>query len=66
MAPILIVFLPLTWLCLVKLVFPSPGAPVSGARALIQEELLALGPPSRGAAPLNARCAEQSMAQDAR
>ena len=48
--PILIVFLPLAWLCLVKLVFPCPGAPVSGARALIQEELRALGPPSRGEA----------------
>ncbi|MGH8479923.1 MAG: SLC13 family permease, partial [Gammaproteobacteria bacterium] len=48
--PILIVFLPLAWLCLVKLVFPCPGAPVAGARALIQEELRALGPPSRGEA----------------
>jgi sodium-dependent dicarboxylate transporter 2/3/5 len=48
--PILIVFLPLAWLCLVKLVFPCPGLPVSGARALIQEELRALGPPSRGEA----------------
>ena len=49
--PILIVFLPLAWLCLVKLVFPCPGEPVSGARALIQEELRALGPPSRGPRP---------------
>jgi sodium-dependent dicarboxylate transporter 2/3/5 len=48
--PILIVFLPLAWLCLVKLVFPCPAAAVSGARALIQQELRALGPPSRGEA----------------
>ncbi len=48
--PILIVFLPLAWLCLVKLVFPCPGTPVSGARAMIQEELRALGPLSRGEA----------------
>jgi sodium-dependent dicarboxylate transporter 2/3/5 len=48
--PVMLVFLPLAWLCLVRLVFPCPGAPIAGARALIQEELVALGPLSRGEA----------------
>ncbi len=46
--PIMLLFLPLAWLCLVRLVFPCRGAPVSGARTLIQDELRALGPLSRG------------------
>ncbi len=45
--PIMLVFLPPTWLILVKLVFPCRGVPIAGARALIQGELGALGPLSR-------------------
>ena len=46
--PLVIVFLPLTWLLLTRVIYPVPSARVAGARQLIAEEYARLGPVKPG------------------
>jgi len=46
--PLVIVFIPLTWLYLVKVAHPVQHNSLAGSRSLIKEELQALGPLARG------------------
>ena len=46
--PLVLVFLPVTWLLLTKVVFPIRIQRIPGGRALIHKELKAQGPLSRG------------------
>ncbi len=46
--PLSIVLLLLTWLLLTKVLFRAPNHPVSGAEELIRQELIAMGPLSKG------------------
>lgn len=46
--PIAVILLPITWLLLCKVLFPVKDIALNGAEGLIEEELKALGPMSRG------------------
>jgi sodium-dependent dicarboxylate transporter 2/3/5 len=46
--PLVLVMLPLTWVLLCKVAFPSRGLDLGGARAMVGEELHAMGSMSRG------------------
>lgn len=46
--PLTVVFLPIVWWVLTRLVFPIGGAEIPGGRELIGRELRGLGSPSRG------------------
>lgn len=46
--PIVVIFLPLSWLALTRLIFPVRIGAVPGARDMLRKELAALGPAGRG------------------
>jgi sodium-dependent dicarboxylate transporter 2/3/5 len=46
--PVAVVFLPLAWLALTRLLYPPPKGAVVGGRQIIRDELHKLGPMSRG------------------
>ncbi len=46
--PVTLLFLPITWFLLTRLLFPLDRAPIEGGRALIRRELMALGRMNRG------------------
>ncbi len=45
--PLVVVFVPLTWLLLTRVIYPVPTGPIEGGRELIRSQLAALGPTSR-------------------
>ncbi len=46
--PLVVVFLPLTWLLLTRVIYPVPGTHIEGARELIAREYEQLGPVKPG------------------
>jgi sodium-dependent dicarboxylate transporter 2/3/5 len=46
--PVVVLFLPIAWLLLTRVLYPIPAAPIPGGRALVRAELAALGPMKAG------------------
>jgi sodium-dependent dicarboxylate transporter 2/3/5 len=46
--PLTIIYLPITWWLLAKVLFRLPGEPIAGGRELLDDELQKLGPVRRG------------------
>jgi len=46
--PLVLIMLPLTWLVLCKLIYPTKGLQLGGAREIVTREIEQLGPMSRG------------------
>lgn len=46
--PFAVVFLPIVWLLLTRVIFPIRTTEIKGGKQLIESEYLSLGPPSRG------------------